>query len=299
MELRQLEYAVAVADHGGFTRAAAARHVSQPALSQGIQALERELAVVLFDRLGRHVSVTAAGEAFLGPARQVLRDVETLRAAVAGVRGLTAGHLDVVALPTLAVDPVATLVGAFRREHGGVTVRLAEPEDADAVVEMVRDGRCEIGLGATPFPDDLVVRHAFAQEILAVCPPGTRLDRTGRLPVERLASMPLVTTPPGTSTRRLVTDALAQASVVPTVAVETGQREAILPLVLAGAGTTFLPPTLAAAAGERGAVVARLEPEVRRQVALVTRSGPLSPAAEAFVAIALRVLAVERRVLRR
>jgi DNA-binding transcriptional LysR family regulator len=180
-----------------------------------------------------------------------------------------------------------------------VTVRLAEPEDADAVVEMIRDGRCEIGLAATPLPDDLVVRHVFAQEILAVCPPGTALDRPGRLAVERLAAMPLVTTPAGTSTRRLVTDALAQASVVPTVAVETGQREAILPLVLAGAGTTFLPPTLAAAAAERGAVVAPLEPEVRRQVALVTRSGPLSPAAEAFVAIALRALAGDRHVPRR
>src|SRR5436190_11094267 len=285
MEFRQLEYVVGVVDHGGFTRAATALHVSQPSLSQGIRTLERELGTELFHRLGRDVALTAAGEALLEPARQALREASTIRAVVAEVAGLASGHLDLVALPTLAVDPLAAMIGRFRRSHPGVTVRVSEPEDADAIGELVRSGQSEIGLADLPLPAaDLVTRHLLDQDVLAVCPPGTALGKRRRLPVARLAGMPLVTTPPGTSTRRLVDQALATAAIEPHVAVETTQREALLPPVLAGAGTSFLPAPLAREAARQGAVVARLDPPLRRSIGLVWRHGPLSPAARAFIA---------------
>src|SRR5438067_1431237 len=75
MELRQLEYVLGIVDHGGFTRAASALHISQPALSQAVRTLEKEIGVDLFVRTGRRVSLTPAGEAFVGPARQALRGV--------------------------------------------------------------------------------------------------------------------------------------------------------------------------------------------------------------------------------
>src|SRR5687767_6800104 len=102
MDLRQLGYVVAVADEGGFTRAARAVHVAQPSLSEGIRTLETELGTALFHRVGRRVTLTAAGIALVAPARQVLRDVAGIRASVDAVRGVVAGHLDLVALPTLA-----------------------------------------------------------------------------------------------------------------------------------------------------------------------------------------------------
>jgi DNA-binding transcriptional LysR family regulator len=287
MEIRQVEYALAVVDEGGFTRAASALHVSQPSLSQGVGNLERDLGLPLFHRLGRRVSLTAAGDAFVGPARQLLRDADIIRASVAAVRGLRAGRLDLVALPTLAVEPSARLVGQFRRHHPRVDVRLVEPEDADAVGALVRDGRCEIGLTELPAADDLVAIELADQEILAICPPGTRLTRRGTLRLRRLAELPLITTPSGTSTRRLVDRALATAAINARVAVETGQREAILPLVLAGAGTSFLPSPLAAQAANQGAVVASLDPPLHRRIGLVHRSGPLTPAARAFVGLAI------------
>src|SRR4051794_35505124 len=114
MDLRRLEMFVAVVDEGGMTRGAAAAHVSQPALSQAIRGLEAELGVALFDRVGRRVRLTAAGEALLDPARQALRDVETATAAVMAVRGVEGGRLSLGSLRTLAVDPTAPLVGRFR-----------------------------------------------------------------------------------------------------------------------------------------------------------------------------------------
>jgi LysR family carnitine catabolism transcriptional activator len=287
LEIRQIEYVVAVVDHGGFTRAAEALFVAQPSLSQGIRTLERELGVELFRRVGRRALLTAAGEAFLGPARQLLRDAAVIRASAAAVAGVAAGHLDLVALPTLAAEPLARLIGAFRVAHPSVTVRVAEPEAADEIVEMVRSGRCDLGLAELPVSgDDLESIPLLHQEIVAVCPPGTPLPRGGTLQVAKLGDMALVTTPPGTSTRRLVQQALASAHVEPVVAVETGQREAILPLVLAGAGTTFLPEAPAREAAARGAVVVRMSPPLRRTVGFVHRRGPISPAARAFMEIA-------------
>jgi LysR family transcriptional regulator, carnitine catabolism transcriptional activator len=104
--------------------------------------------------------------------------------------------------------------------------------------------------------------------------------------VAKLRDMPLVTTPRGLSTRDLLDRALATAGVEPLIAVETSQREAIAPLVLAGAGTSFLPAALAKSLGAQGAVVARLVPTLTRTIGLVHRPAPLSPAARAFVELA-------------
>jgi DNA-binding transcriptional LysR family regulator len=287
MDLRQVGYVVAVVDHGGFTRAAASVPISQPALSQSVRSLERELGTELFHRVGREVRLTPAGEAFLGPARAMLREAANARAAVGDVAGLGAGRLDVVALPTLVVEPLVDLVGAFRRRHPGVTVRITEPEDAAAVLEQVRTGACELGLGEGPVAHpSLAVDVLLDQELWAVLPGGTPVPARGRLPVRRLATLPLIATPAGTSTRRLVEEALHRAGLEPTVGVETDHREAIVPLVLAGAGASLLPEPLARRAGAQGAAIARLEPAVRRQVVLVRRTSALSPAAAAFRALA-------------
>jgi len=287
MDLRQVAYVVAVVDHGGFTRAAASIPISQPALSQSVRSLERELGTELFHRLGRDVRLTPAGEAFLGPARAMLREAANARVAVADVAGLGAGHLDVVALPTLVVEPLVQLVGAFRQRHPGVTVRITEPEDAADVLRLVATGECELGLGEGPIHNpSLGVDVLLEQELLAVLPPGTDVPTRRRLRIERLATVPLLATPPGTSTRRLVDEALRQVGLEATVAVETDHREAIVPLVLAGAGAALLPEPLARQAAQQGAATARLEPAIRREVVLIHRTGTLSPAARTFRALA-------------
>lgn len=294
MDLRQAGYVVAVVDRGSFTAAAASIPVSQPALSQAVAVLERELGTALFDRIGRRVVLTAAGQAFVEPARRMLRDAEVARAAVADVAGLVAGQVDVVALSTLVVEPLVPIVGRFRRAHPGVAVRISEPEDAAAVIGLVRSGGAELGLGDEAVhrgDDSLASDQLGTQALLAVLPPGTSIAAGRRLPVARLAGFPLITTPLGTSTRRLLTAALRDADpgADPRIGVVTDHREAIVPLVLAGAGAAVLPEPLARIAAEQGAVVAALTPVVERTVHLVRRSGPLSPGATAFRALALEL----------
>ena len=286
MELHQLRYALAVVEHGTFTAAAVSCFVAQPSLSHAIRTLEGELGGELFHRIGRRVTLTAAGEAFVPAAREALRALDTMRADVDAVVGVDAGHLDLVALPTLAVDPVTPLVGAFRTAHPAVTVRLAHPDDTKDLVSLVRSGDSEIGITELPVTADRVhTRPLGRQELVAILPPGA--NRPRRLDLTELAHRPLVTQPSGTSTRDTLDIALAAVGATPTVAVETDQREAIVPLVLAGAGAAVVPRPMAVVARRQGAVVATLRPALWRELGLIHRTATLSPAARAFVDLAI------------
>src|SRR3954462_5670383 len=130
MELRQVEYVIGVVDAGTFTAAAAALPVPHPTLSKGVARLESELGTALFHRVGRGAVLSAAGEAFVAPARRMLREARLARERGAAGSEVDAGSLALVALPPLAADPVAVAVGRFRRAHPGVVVRIAEPEAA-------------------------------------------------------------------------------------------------------------------------------------------------------------------------
>ncbi len=285
MDLRQLRYALAVVDEGTFTAAATVCHVAQPSLSQAVASLERELGVALFERLGRRVALTAAGTAFVPAAREALRAVGTIVADVGAVAGLDAGHLDLVALPTLAVDPVTPLVGAFRRAHPGVVVRLAHPDDTGELLDRVRSGASELGITELPVRAERIVsRDLLRQELVAVLPPGT--PAPARMRAAELAARPMITMPVGTSTRDALDAALGRSGRHVTTAVETDQREAIGPLVLAGAGAAVLPRPMAEIVAGQGGVVVPLDPPLWRRIGVVHRDAPLSPAARAFLELA-------------
>ena len=286
MDSRKLAHFVAVVEHGGFTAASKAAFVSQPALSLAVKDLEAELGTKLFTRIGHQVRLTAAGSALLEPARQVLRDIETGQAAVAAVTGLLSGSLSLASLPTLAADPMATMVGAFRRHHRGVRVDLAAPEDSDDLFDLVESGRCELGLtDAADVPRSLAAVSLGTQELVFILPPGSAAEGD---PLEALGrgEMPLVAAPVGTSTRRLLDQQLGALGRQPTLAVISAQREAILPLVVAGAGAALVPDAMALIAEYLGAVVVRPTPPAVRDLVLVHRRGPLSPAASRFVELA-------------
>ena len=284
MELRQLEYVVAAIDEAGFTRAAEVLHVAQPTLSQGIRSLEQELGVDLFDRVGRGVRPSTAGRAFEPAARRALSEASAARTAAAEVRGLRAGQLSVIALPTLVVDPLVHWIGAFRRAYPGITLQVPHAEEADAVPDFVREGRVDLGLGdVDSLPPGLEEAFGFDQELVAICPPGTQLRE--QVPLAELADFPLIVTPTGTSTRRIVDGAFGAVSRRPIIALEVDQREAILPLVLAGAGVSFVPLAIAQQARRAGAVVGRTRPPLRRRVGLIRRSGTPGPVLAAFLAL--------------
>ena len=280
-----MRYVLAVVDEGTFTAAAVRCFVAQPSLSQAVKSVERELGVALFFRIGHRVVLTAAGEAFVPAARRAVRAFDAVHDEVRAVVDVIAGTLDMVALPSLALDPVAHLVGVFRRAHPRVMVRLAHPDGTDDLVRSVLSGDREIGITELPAVTvGLVVRPFGRQELVAVCPPGTKRRR--RLTALELGELPLVTQPQGTSTRAMLDVTLGAAGATARVVVETDQREAIVPLVLEGAGVALLPRPMAQQAAAQGAIVVALTPSLERDLALVHREGVLSPAARAFLRLA-------------
>jgi LysR family transcriptional regulator, carnitine catabolism transcriptional activator len=287
MDERKLAYFLATVDEGSVTRAADRLLVAQPSLSQTLRALERELGVAVFHRVGRGVRLTAAGEALVGPARQFLRAADEARAAVGGVLKLRAGTVELAALATLAVDPLAPWIGRFRERYPGIRVSVVEPESADGVRSLVRDGTCELGVAHLPLRDEQLRAHSVGeQELLFVLPPDDAAAAQRPMGARELARTPLVVSPPGTSTRMLLEQALAAMGVTPQIAVETAAREAIIPLVLAGAGAALLPAPIAKEAQRRGASVRKARPAITRTVGVVHRDAPLSPAARALLLLA-------------
>lgn len=288
MDERKLRYFLAVVEEGTGTRAAQRLHVAQPSLSQSIRALESELGVQLFDRVGRSMQLSNAGEALVGPARQILRTIDEARDAVHGVQELESGKVEIAALATLAADPMAPLIGRYRELHPRVQVNVLEPDSAEGVSQMVRNGSCELGAAHLPLPTDHLASHPLGeQELLFVLPPHSDPGHDRPLRAHDLAQTPLVVAPPGTSTRMLLEQALADFGVIPMIAVQTAAREAVVPLVLAGAGAALLPSPLAREAERRGAIVRGARPAITRPIGLIHRDGPLSAAARAFLSLAV------------
>jgi DNA-binding transcriptional LysR family regulator len=284
MNPRHLEFVVAVAEHGSFTRAAEALHVSQPSLSYAIAGLEDQLGTPLFHRMGRTVSLTSAGEAFVESARLVLRDFSVLYASVRAVGELEAGNLDLAAPHASAGELLARLVGEFRSRYPGVKVRIQTSENPHDIERYVRTGRCELALAVDPVEPPLLAEFVGIQKSLVAFPPGTKLARRPVRHVD-LAGQPLVV-PAGwyQYTGGLALE-IPPPHEPPVVAVETESRQALIPLVLAGAGIAFLPHELAKDAARLGAVIAELDPPIERNILLVSRPGPLSPAARVFAGL--------------
>jgi LysR family carnitine catabolism transcriptional activator len=207
---------------------------------------------------------------------------------VAAVAGVLAGSLSVASLPTLAADPLSGMVGDFRRHHQGVRVDLAAPEDTEDLFDLVESGKCELGLTeATDVPGALKAVSLGAQELVFILPPGSAPNGESPFEVAELGEMPLVVAPGGTSTRRLLDRQFEAMGRQPTLAVVSAQREAILPLVVAGAGAALVPVAMALIAEGLGAVVARPTPPAIRDLVLVHRHGILAPAAERFVELSV------------
>ncbi|MEU9211020.1 LysR family transcriptional regulator [Streptomyces sp. NPDC048415] len=291
MDLRLVEYFVTVVDHSSITKAAKALYISQPSLSQAIRNLEGQLGVQLFDRSGRQLTLTAEGESFVGPARQILADVKRAKERVHAVRELATGRLEISALSTLAVDPLPDLTIRLHQRHPGILVDVQDPGSSVGVVSQVRRGQAELGLTELPVVGDtLQSQELWVQETVIVLPPALAAELPDPVPLEAVGGIPLVLEFSGSQGRARLDETLDQA--IGHVAVECAHREAIWELVMHGAGATFLPRRIAESELS-GVVVRSTKPQIRRSVGFVFRPGPLSPAAQAFLDVA-EVMRAER-----
>ncbi|TDC80339.1 LysR family transcriptional regulator [Streptomyces hainanensis] len=283
MELRQLEYFVAVAEERNFTRAAERVNISQSGVSAQVRQLERELGAELFDRSGRAVTLTVAGKAALEPARAALAAAASVGEAVGEVTGLIRGRLTLGMVVGCTITPLFDALATFHRAHPGVSVSLVE-DASDRLVDGVRAGTTDLALvgTATAAPTDLGSLTLLSERLVAAVPPRHPLAAQRRLRLRDLVAHPLICMPPGTGLRSAFDRACAARSLLPTIALQATAPDAIADLAARGLGVAVLSESMAPAYADRLTSRPVTDAETPALLALVWRD-PAGPATRAFL----------------
>ena len=285
--LRQLEYAVAVADHRHFGRAAEAVCVTQPGLSGQIQQLERRLGVRLFERSGREVSLTSVGAEIVERGRGLLRDADDLAVAASLHRGTVRGRLRVAAIPTMAPYLLPALTRTMRERWPEAHLELWE-QQTRPMVAAAQSGNVDLGLLAVPYDTGSLHVEPVADEPFHLAlPGGHRLAGAESLPLGALADLPVLLLPDGHCLRDHALNACEIAGRVEHSEVRAASLSTLAQMVVGGAGVTLLPASAVGVEARPGSgIVTRpFEPPAPgRGIALVWR--PTDPRSELFAAMA-------------
>jgi DNA-binding transcriptional LysR family regulator len=290
MELRQLEYFVAVVEEANFTRAAAKLRVAQPGVSAQIRRLERELGQELLDRSGRSVRLTEVGAAVLPYARAALSAVNGARLAVDELTGLVRGHVAIGTVTSHNVD-LPALLAEFHADHPDVEITLTE-DNSDRLIDALRGGRLDaaiIAFGGPP-PPGLEIHIVTDESIAASVSRSDDLAKRSAIPLSALRDRVLISLPPGTGIRSILDDACAAAGFSPRIAFEAGTPTALAQLAALGLGVAIVPASVAKTREDLHPLTIT-RPELRGYLAFAWRAeGPNSPAARALIGRARRML---------
>jgi len=250
VELRHLEYFVAVAEELSFTRASRRLHVVQSGVSSAIQGLERELGAALFDRDRHRVTLTDAGRVLLPEARATLAAAQAAADAVAEATAGLRGTLSIGMMMSTGSVDIAVVLGRFRELHPGVLVRLrVVPGGSAELAAEVISGGLDLALLSLPgaVPAGLTVRPLAHEPLVLVCAAKHPLAADGAAPValESLAGESFIDFPAGWGTRAIVDRAFAAAGVERQVSFEVCEYGTAAALVRNGLGVAFVPTSAA------------------------------------------------------
>lgn len=283
VELRQLAYAVAVAETGSFTRAAQRCFVVQSALSEQIARLESELGVRLFERTSRRVQITPAGEGFLGPAREALAAAERARSEAVARSSEIRGSLVIGSIAPLTAVNLPDLLAAYRERHPAVRVTLRSSLVRDQL-QQVRERTCDVAfvdIGPGELPRGFAGRVLRNDDLVAIVPRGHRLAGAAEVTPAQLAEEDMVDMPLRSGIRGHNDAAFAAAGVTRNVAFEADTTAMLEQLVARGLGLGVVFAAVAARMPTVDSVpTVGIAP---RTVQAVSLASGISPAARAFL----------------
>ena len=289
MDLRRLEVFCKVYELKSFSRAAEASFLSQPTVSEHIRYLEDLLEVRLFDRLGREVAPTRAGELLYGYARRILSLTQEASRSLELYRGKVSGSIALggSTIPGQYILPI--FIGSFKRRYQGIRIRLVIA-DTRAVADMVLDGSIDIGVvGARIKNSKLVFDQLFDDELVLAVPTDHPWAARPAIRLEELPEAPFIMREPGSGTRMATLSSLEDAGVDPEslqVIAEMGSTDAVRQAIKSGVGVSIL-SRRAIADDIRFGILRPVPVEslaLTRHFYLVThKARSLSPLAQAFV----------------
>jgi LysR family hydrogen peroxide-inducible transcriptional activator len=288
MNLQELAYFVAVAEHRHFGRAARACHISQSTLSGQLRKMEQHLGVTLFERNNRRVSITPLGEKILIHARQALEQVGLAEAVAKTSRDQLAGPLRLGVIPTLAPYLMPRILGPLREAYPQLTIELWEDVTA-VLLDRLRSRQLDAALIATEIPEaDLTSVDLFEESFLAALPPAHRLASRRKISEADLAEDLLVLADGHCLAGQARLACRGQNDGSPRQTLQAASLETLANLVALGYGTTLVPRLAAASMAQRGVVLLPLAGKGSRTIRLASR--PTFPRPKALQALA-RVIA--------
>lgn len=289
MLARHIQYFLAVAEHLSFTKAAAALHVSQPALSQQVKQLEESLGAQLFDRSGRTTRLTDAGDVYLLYARRAYQELREAQSAIHDVSDLSRGSLRVAVTPTFTTYLIGPLIEAFHARYPKITLNLKEISQ-ERIEELLTAGELDIGIAFDEINTPDIDAIPLLNETMALV-----VSRRHRLAEERsiglqgLSAESLVLLSTDFATREQIDRYCRKHAIRPQVQMEANALGAVIEIVRRTNLSTLLPAKIALAHDDLVAIT--LEPErLQRTAVLMRRKDAFqSAAARAFIELAKEV----------
>ena len=287
---RSLQYLVAIAEYGSYTRAAEALHVSQPTLSQQIKQLEESLQSPLLDRSGRSVQLTNAGEIYLRHARRAWGELDGGARAIHDVQNLSRGSLRLGWTP-ITDYLTCSLLENFNGLYPGININTLEMPQDDIEVS-VAESRIDIGIvfskpfAATARPNELETAVLFEEKLcVAVGKTHPRAKQRERMSVQNLGQESLALLNNDFALRRHVDNYCSEHEIEPRFAIESNSLSAIISLIKHRPLATILPLSIVR---QQSLHAINLSPEMqRKEITLIYRKGGYkSPATIAFSELA-------------
>jgi len=281
--LRQIQAFIAVAQQGTFTKAAERMQIAQPALSQLVRELERELNVRLLDRTTRRVELTDAGREFHDAAAQIMQDLDAAVQNATALAERKRGRITVAAPPLLAAIAIPPAIAALKDTHPGLQVTIIDARN-ERVIEAVRSGRADCGIGTFSLVEDGIERTPLARDSLMLfCTRESRFAQQTSVAWRELRGEPLATLTRDSGIRLLVEVGYESAEVPLLPTYEVSQISTALALVRSELAIAVL-PTYARAVAPEGVLAKPLtEPFIARDIVIIRASGrSMSPALSTF-----------------
>lgn len=255
MELRQLKYAIQIAEEKNFSRAAEKLHIAQPSLSQQLSKLEKELGVQLFRRSTNSVELTHAGSLFIKKAQKVLDIVEQIQKEMDDISHMRKGHLLIGSLPITGSHILPLVLPVFKAQYPDIEISLIE--DTSANLEMLTaTGQADVSLLSLPLQEQSLDYTKIIEEDIWLCvPQDHRLTKQKKEPNYRVALSELqeedfIVLKQGQGFRQIVMELCASAGFTPNIVFESSNIDTVQSLVAAGMGIAFVPKMVARTEGE-------------------------------------------------
>ena len=244
MELRHLEYFVAVAEERNFTRASSRLHIVQSAVSAAIKALERELGLPVLIRDSKHVDLTEAGAALLPRAHAVLDAARDARDAVDEVRGGLRGTLRIGTMTSIRLIDMPALLGEYHRRYPGVQLQTtAAPSGSQGLIQALTERRLDLAFVSQPGarPPGIAVQDLASSQMDLVLPLGHPLAERSALTLALLADLDFIDSPSGYGNRAVADRAFEAAGLQRRVIIEITDISTGVDYVRNGLGVALLP----------------------------------------------------------